>query len=363
MIYKRRYLQFNDLVLDSYDMLSESPHEVEFKGDSQEYSYGHGAYRPIKSKYVFAREQSVSLSIRLMMMKLPCDKRPFYKQFAVTETTKPGRLWAIVNNEIVWAFAVPTAYSENEGARRDEYYIELDLVLPEGVWHKASKTNTFLIPYNVCEFMDCKGYREVDPCEKFSLDTDCCTACENSKSSIKTEDCSCCCDTLSREMALCYHKDLQVFYNECYPSYQFVYDCSKGQEFFGDKYLGEKICTKDSCSNIIAGTFYSETEIPTKGYEIVIDGATEDAQITINGNRNIIKGSYDRLFIESNGDVFEEDKHHRSRCPIEPENWVIPTMEDEYGWEIKPGMNSIVVDRGSCCGRACIYINADNLTI
>ena len=362
MIYKRKYLQFNELVLDSYDMLAESPHAVEFKGDSQEYSYGHGSYRPIKSRYMFAREQSVSLSIRLMMKKLPCEYREFYKQFAVKETTKPGKLWAIVNNEIVWAFAVPTAYSENENARRDEYYIELDLVLPEGVWHKANKQKTFLIPYDVCDFMDCKGYKRYDPCENDPLEGDCCELCQNANSSVEREDCSCCCDNLTKEMALCYHDDLQIFYEECTPSYQFVYDCRKAHEFFGDM-LGQKLCTKDVCSNVIAGRIYSDTEIPTRGYEIVIDGDTKDPQITINGNRNVIKGEFEILYINSNGDVFEEDAHHRARVPLDPSAWVVPDNKSTYGWEFEQGTNNIIIDRGSCCGRACVYIEVDSLTI
>lgn len=356
MIYKRRYLQFNELVLDSYDMLSESPHAVEFKGDSQEYSFGHGSYRPLKSRYVFAREQSVSLSIRLEMKKLPCDKRPFYKQFAVRETTKAGRLWALVNNEVLWAHAVPVAYSENESARNDEYYIELDLVLPEGVWHKADRYKTFLVPYNVCDFMDCMGYKEV-PCKPIEPDY-CCAECSNS--SVKSEDCSCCCDNLNKEMALCYHRgELQAIYKECSPSYQFVYDCAKGQEFFGDKYLGEKICTADPCNNIIAGTFYSDTEIPTRGVNLVIDGEVHDPQITINGNKNIIKGDYEGLIIDSNGDVYSLTDCCETL--LEPDVWEI--ADDSFGWEINPQMNNIIIDRGACCKRACVYIQVDSLTI
>ena len=357
MIYKRRYLQFNDLVLDSYDMLANGSHEVEFKGDSQEYSFGHGSYRPIKSKYMFAREQQVSLSIRLVVVKLPCEYREFYKQFAVREVTKPGKLWAIVNNEIVWAFAVPTAYSENNSARKDEYYIELDLVLPEGVWHKADKQTTFLVPYNVCDFMDCKGFKKINPCEDMPLDVDCCTVCQNSKSSISREDCSCCCDNLTIEMALCYHYDLQIFYKECTPSYQFVTDCMKGEEFFG--LMGQKICTKDTCSNVIAGTFYAETEIPTNGYVITIKGDVHNAQLSINGNKNSIKGDYKTLEIHSNGDVYADGCDN----PIDPENWNVPSEDDSYGWEIQPGLNHIIIDRGSCCGRSCVYIQIDNLTI
>ena len=362
MIYRRRYLQFNDLVLDSYDMLGESPQNVEFKGETEEYGFGHGSYDPYKRDYLFAREQEVSLSITLDMLKLLCEYREFYKQFAVREITKPGKLWAIVNNELMWAYARATGYSESD-AGKDKYRIELDLLLPEGIWHKADKLKTFLIPYDPCDFMDCLGFKKDNPCEFIPLDGDCCRACQDKKANVETEDCCCCCDSLTKDMALCFHDDLQDFYKECTPSYQIVYSCRKGNEFFGDKYLGTKICTKDTCNNIIAGRFYSTTEIPTTGMEIVIDGATHDPQITINGNKNIIKGDYERLFIKSNGDVYSETKNKCCKKLLDPSVWVIPTEGDEYGWTIRQGENRLVIDRGSCCGNACAYIQMDNLTI
>lgn len=363
MIYRRRYLQFNDLVLGSYDILSES-HNAEFKGETIEYGYGNGSYDPYKANYLFVREQEVSLSLRLDMHQVPCEYRYFYKVFAVGEITKQGKLWAVLNNQIVWAYARATSYSENFNATKDTYRIELDLILPEGVWHKADKQKTFLIPFDPCGFMDCMGYKELNPCEDIRLDGDCCRECEEKKlKPAKDEDCCCCCNDLTKDMALCYFDDYQIFYDECIPSYKIVYDCKKGNEFFGDKYIGQKICTKDVCSNIIAGEFYSDTEIPTRGYEIVIDGTTHDPQITINGTRNVIKGDYDRLFIKSNGEVYSETKNKCCKVLLDPEVWVIPTYTDEYGWTIYPRENKMIIDRGSCCGRACVYIQPDNLTI
>ena len=360
MIYRRKYIQFNNLVIDNYEMLLSSSHTVDFKVEEDEYSFGHGSYSPYKG--TFAKAQNIPLSITLYMKKLPCEFRPFYKQFVIKEITTPGKLWAIENNTLIWAYARVTSISEDLDVKKDEYRIEADFLAWEGVWHKADKLKTFLMPYSVCDFMDCLGYKELNPCENKPLDGDCCKACVN-KTPHEDESCCCCCDNITQDMALCYHDDLQVFYEECTPSYQIAYSCKKANEFFADKYLGEKICTKDTCNNIISGYFYSDTEIPTRGYTIVIDGQTKDPQITINGNRNIIKGEHEILFIESNGDVYEEDRHHRSRQPLEPESWVIPDTKSSYGWEFHQGNNSVVIDRGSCCGRACVYIQVDSLTI
>ena len=361
MIYSRKYLQFNDLVIDTYDMLLSASHAVDFKSNPREISFGHGSYYPYKG--TFAKAQNIPLSITLYMKKIPCEFRPFYKQYVIKEITTPGKLWAIDNNTLIWAYAQVTSISEDIDVRKNEYRIEADFILPEGVWHKADKLKTFLVPYNVCDFMDCLGYKEVNPCEHIPLDDDCCTDCINEQDLRDTDTCECCCDDVTQDMALCYHDDLQIFYKACTPSYQIVYSCRKGNEFFADKYLGEKICTKDSCSNVIAGQFYSDTEIPTRGYEIVIDGDTYDPQITINGNRNVIKGEHEILFINSNGDVYEEDARHRARVPLDPDVWVVPDEKSFLGWEIKQGMNMVTIDRGSCCGRACVYIQADNLTI
>lgn len=351
MIYRRKYIQFNDLVIGNYDMLLSASHTADFKGEEDEYSFGHGSYAPFKG--TFAKAQNISLSITLDMKKLPCDYRPFYKQFVIKEITTPGKLWAVDNNTLLWAYAKVTSISEDLDVRRNEYRIEADFLAWEGVWHKADKLKTFLIPYSVCDFMDCLGYKEIAPCE----DIDCCQACLD-RPSPREETCECCCDSLNRDMALCYHSDLQIFYNECTPSFQIAYSCQKGNEFFADKYLGTKLCTKDSCSNIIAGKVYSDTEIPTSGYEIVIDGEVHDPQITINGNMNVIKGDYEGLVIESSGDVYSMTDCCKEL--LDPDVWEIP---DRYGWEFVQGNNQILIDRGSCCGRACVYIQVDSLTI
>ena len=366
MEYKRRYLQFNDLVFNGVDMLANSPHTIDFKGDTEEYSFGHGSYDPWKRDYMFAREQNVSLSLTFNMKELPCEYRDFYKQFAIGQLTKPGKLWAVVNNTVVWAYGRATSISESDDAKKNQYRIEVDLILPEGIWHKADKLKTFLVPFDICTFMECLGFKNINPCEYDNLgsDGDCCASCmaKRSDEAAYTEDCCCCCEEVTKDMALCYY-DTQELYAECEALYQIVYSCRKGNEFFADKYLGEKVCTTDTCNNIISGRFYSETEIPTTGYEIVIDGAVHDAQISINGNKNVIKGDYDRLFIKSNGDVYSETKDKCCKQLLDPSVWVIPTTGDEFGWTIRQGNNSLIVDRGSCCGRACAYIQMDNITI
>lgn len=349
MIYKRRYVQYNDFVFDGYDMIrDDSDTSVSFKSASSEYPYRHGEYVAFKKNYMFAKAQSVSMTLILHMKKLPCNMRPYYRDFAISELTKPGKLWAVQNNELIWAYAYLSGYSESGNAARDTIEIDADFVVYEGVWHKADKAKTFLKPYDVCSFMECLGYREMpDPCKN------CCTDCATEH----IEDC--CCECVEKDMALCYFKDLQFFYKRCSGGYQIEYNCEKGQEFFGDKYLGTKMCTDDVCDSSIAGLLYSNTDIPTDGVTVILTGVLKDPQITINDNTNLIRGDYEgTLVVEPSGDV-----HYITDCCdtlLDPSLLEIPSG-NTFGWEVHSGNNRFIVH--SCCGLRCAYVQVDALTI
>ena len=263
MNYTRGYVQFNNLVFA--DMVKDADGSVSFKGDSQAYSYGHGAYRPFKSNYNFADAQSVSMTIILSMKRLPCEYRPFYPRFVRSELSRPGKLWAVEGNELLWTNAVVTSISTNMSSRKDELELDIDFELYDGVWRKANRQNTFLIPYDICSIFDCKEYLTKQPCPPLETDFNCCADCVSAdrgvtvdadgylvidpdscsscvtvsggyidlkagggKPAPKKESCECCCgDELTQDMALCYHlEDLQDYYT-CYAPFQIVYDCKR----------------------------------------------------------------------------------------------------------------------------------------
>lgn len=359
MRYTRRYLQFNNLVFDSIDMIKDADGgSVSFKGDSQNYSFGHGAYRPLKSSVMYAEAQEVSMTIVLYLKKLPCEYRPFYKDFAISELSKAGKLWAIEGNTLLWTNAVVTQISQDYSAREDTIEIDVDFELYDGIWRKADKQKTFLVPYDICTLFDCKGYREINPC----TDGDCCISCVDKEIEQRLlDDCACCCtDELTKEMALCYHKDLSDFYGICDTPYQIWYDCEKAERFFGT--LGAKLCENGVCDGIIAGRFYSETDIPTDDVKITLHGTFSSPSIEINGNENIIKGEYDgTLTILSSGDVYYEKEGSCCDTLLDPSVWSIP-QGMTYGFTVKPQNNRVIINANTCCGMACAYIEAQALT-
>lgn len=351
MIYRRHYVQFNDLVFDDAEMITEQETSISFKTIQHEYTFKHGAYSPFKNSSVLAGPGTVSITIKLDMKKLPCDVRRFYPQFAVTQLTKPGKLWAVYNNTLIWAYASLDSYALVEDTRKNKLLMDVDFALHEGIWHKADKQKTFLMPFDKCDFMDCYGYRDLNPCKK-----ECCQCPTN------PVFCECCeCNEVFKEMALCYFDDLQDFYARCGSGTRIVYNCLAGNKFFGgfdgSEYIGQKFCT--DCGAIY-GMFYSDTEIPTRGVKITLHGEFADPLITINGNTNQIKGSYNgELVISADGSVV-----YRDDCceeDISVNNWVVPKGM-EYGWEVHPGNNSLRVEV-SGCGVVCAYIEIDALTI
>lgn len=174
MRYERKYIQYNDLVFDGYGMLGEyDASSVSFKVTTHARSFGHGSYAPFKSPNAFVEESSVSLTLWLKEKKLPCDVRPFYRSFVIEQLSKHGKLWAVQDNTLVWAYATVQSYSEMVEHANGKLGIDVDFLLYEGVWHKADKQKTFLHPYDLCTFMDCFDYKEYQPCVEYES-TPCC---------------------------------------------------------------------------------------------------------------------------------------------------------------------------------------------
>lgn len=368
MIYEKKYIQFNDFVFGTYDLVSGDDEPIQYKGSSTAYSYTHGSYRPMKNSYLYVSEKQVNMTITLNTEKLPCEQRTDYVRYFEQELGKLGRLWAIKNNELIWAFAVANNVRPVKNHRKYKVTYDIEFLIPGGVWHKADKLKTFLVPYNACTFMDCKGFEKHDDCPSVKGSGDCCSDCIDKKMREgQRERCDCCEEGMLLEnMALCYHKnELQEFYG-CEPPYQVVYDCEQAELFSKEKAFGTKLCVDSACDDsIISGRFYSETDIPTEEMTITIIGDMKNPWVTINGNTNVINGEYGgRLIIHGNGDVYYQKDECCEPQILPPSVWSIPGNMD-YGWTIHPRMNSITVHLNKCCaknGLACVYIDHDAIT-
>lgn len=168
-------------------------------------------------------------------------------------------------------------------------------------------------------------------------------------------------------MALCYHMDDLASYYGCDTPYQVIYDCERAERYLAEKYFGQKVCVEDLCDDsVISGQIYSDTEIPTEDVTVILTGKMRNPWITINGNTNIIEGEYDGdLIIRPNGDIYYNEGGSDCCEPesLDPTVWTIPEG-NTWGWEIKPGNNSVMVHLNECCvGATCMYVQYDAIAL
>ena len=352
----KKYLQFNDLVIDNHEMLSDADLSGGTKTQTQEYGYGHGSYAPFKSKQQFQREQEVSMTLKLGTKKLSCDQKEHYKKLAILNFLSPGKLWAIEGKQLIWAWAFVSEYGEPYEFERDTMSIDLDFVLPEGVWHIADTRKVFLQPYNPCDVLDCVEFKTVDDCG-------CCICTPKPKA--VCQSCLCECEHLNAEYSLCEMKDdaLKVLGSRCGDTYKIIYNCEAGARIWSEEaMLGTKICKEDVCKGMVAGNFYSDTLVDSRNVTITIDGVVKNPLLTINDNTMRIMGEYDgKLTITPTGDIF----YQKGCCQpvnVDINNMIIPDGST-FGFLIHHGNNSLILETNNCCDMTCVYVKVDSLTI
>ena len=294
------------------------------------------------------------MTITLDMAKIPCDERKFYIRFVDEQLAKPGKLWSIKNDTLLWAIAAVESISENYSRRQDRLIYDVNFVIPGGIWYKADMERTFLVPWDICTFMDCLGYKDVNPC----CDCESCSEPNN-------EDCCCCCDSVTEDMMLCKNLDLLQSWYTCDVGHKVVYDCEKAELFKHDRHLGQRLCVDDTCDvGVIAGQIYSDTEIPTEDVTIVLQGKMTNPWININGNINVIEGEYDGILtIRPNGDVYYSENECCEGELLDPSVWSIPEW-NRWGWEIVPGNNSVIIYLNECCtGASCVWFQYNSIAL
>lgn len=353
----RKYLQFNDLVIDSFDMLVSADLSSGFKTKGTEYSFGHGSYTPITSRQ-FSTEQELSMTLKLDTRKLSCEQVEYYKDFVLLNLSKPGRIWVIQGKQLLWAFAYVTDFGEAYTTERYSIEIDVDFVIYEGVWHKADVRKTFFKPYDLCNYLDCLDFHPADQCY------DCCVECTKPGHD-PCPTCVCECEHLSEEYSLCVMRDevTKELHGRCGRNYKIIYNCEAGSRIWGsEKMLGQKICKQEVCDGIIAGQFYSDTLLDSSNVTITIVGKLKNPLITINGNALRVLGEYDgTLTIALGGEIY----FHTECCEaelVDIENIVIPDGST-FGFLVHHGNNSIVIETHDCCSMACAYIKVDSITI
>lgn len=337
----REYLQFNNLVFNGA-VNGDEFGDLSFKTQSEDYMYAHGTYLTTPCGENFASPRSVSLDIMFNTRDVDCTMRKHFRNFIISEIRLKGKLWAIENGELLWAYAETTAYNENYDVSDIYYSITVDFNLTEGIWHKADPLKTYLVPYNLCDYLDVLGYREINECCGCFTDTKnkCCT-----------------CDEITEDMALCGYE----FVDNCKQDIQIVEDELLACEFFGDRFYGYCLESMPDGISTISENVYAKTDLNTLG-EITIIGKMLDPIITVNGTTIQITTGKEldgRLTIKSNLEC--EFLGLECDCITIPASDII-RVKGKYGFVFEPRKNYISVDRNTGDGKAYVYIKTDNIT-
>lgn len=359
---QKKLIQYNDLVFDGADMLSNASSSTTFKVNSTSYAYQSGALVTTKSGTSLTEPIEISFVLRLDVRKLRCDMVNKYKEYIKLRLVKNGVLWAVEGDRILYAYAVIESIDETLNSS-DKYFIELqiDLTLYEGVWHIADEKKIFIKPFDICNFLECEDYIQVDTCEN----TGCCEACIRKK--IQTPlcyQCSCVNGCLTEEDTLCANKDdiLPDFWKKCGGNYKIFYDCEAAERVYGSEaMLGQRICKEDSANAIISGRFYSDTLLDTSNITITVTGEFHNPTFTINRRRMQVIGDFNGTLIVTGNYLVYYDPGSND-CPylLDPD---LVDFRGEYKFIVTHGWNSISVDTGVCCSGACAFIKIDSITI
>lgn len=353
--YSRRYVQFNDLVIDGFEMLGSADLSGSFKTNTSSYSFTHGSYVGFKKPQLLSEEQSLSLTLDFNLKKIDRTYRNTYRDFINSNIVKPGRIWAVQGNQLLWAWAFVDDFSEVYEHKKNTFSIDLGFTIYEGYWHKADTYKTYLKPYDICNFLD--AY--------YIPDQNClsCCSCEATHRA-PCQKCLDDCEHLTRENALCANKsNVSRLYGDCAAPYQILYNCEAAEKNFGVDALGEKVCKEESCNPTIAGQFYSDTVLDTENITITIIGTANNPEITINWNTMVLEGEYNgKVTIYPNGDVYYQVDECCTGEWLQPNVLTIPDGST-LGYVVHSGENSILLETHDCCVMTCVYIDADSITI
>lgn len=350
----KKYVQLNDLVINDYELES-ADLSGSTKTETQEYSFGHGSRLIAKDDQQHVTEQDLSMRLDINYRKLSNDQKTHFKDWIKLNILKVGRIWAIEGDQLLWAFMAVTDWGEPYELFRGYMSIDLDIVIYEGVWHKANPRKTFFEPYDTCNFLECLDFQDQEDC-------DCCLDCIQPVPQPCLK-CQCECEFLDESYSLCAMKEeiTEDFYSECGPTHRIIYNCEKGDHIWGEQEMwGIQICKEDYCDEAIAGSFYSDTVVKSKA-TIRLTGKWQDPTIEINNKRIQIMGDYDgMLILYKTGDVY----YSKDCCnePVKVDLELIKILDGYLGLPIRHGTNYVYVT-GGCCKMGCIYIDVDSITI
>lgn len=288
---QRRIVQFNDIPIESRTSYSLTSG---FKVETLPYTADHGSYYAHDGT-IYHEEITLDLELEFPFGAVRRDQVGYYKNHLNKNMLKAGKMWFVQGGRLYWAWAIPTTWDEdfNGDRHRKILYRSFQFVFPEGVLYEADATRTFILDYNVCEFLEENSHDVggVCTCNGF-MDAPCVT-CEE-------------CELLKAENTLCYlYANLDdTFASQCNNPHKIVYNCEYGKDMFGCEALWGDVYCACECQDYVQESFYSSTIINTSDVTIRLVGHFKDPEILLNNTKISIKGEYHGIIKIKNSTEF-----------------------------------------------------------
>lgn len=336
----KRLVQFNELVFNHTAYIDEKPEiQTEFKNSIISFANAHGDYSPERcaSRKVMSKRFDVTFLVD--KTRFPCEQREVIEQFVQDNLYKVGRLWAVQGDNLLWALAKVLSISEGYEEKRKLLSYNATFYLPEGIWHLADETSTYINDYHQCDITQCYEYLERELCS--------CCLCNVALAPVRF------CPPCDGE-ALCEipKNKLSEVIGNCGNDKKISYSCcnQKGTALTYSKY-GETTALLQ---------FDGKTLYETEDVVLEVCGTFTNLGINWNGRQSIIEGTYTGDTIVSGGIVKNNCKYldiekfynvcvntadctDRECSSNHPKIGVSGSEGGIVSWTVKKGSNSIIL--------------------
>lgn len=269
----KKLVQFNELVFNHTVNIKEVANmTTKFKDSKQEYAYGHGDYMPQRCGERKLASKTVDVEMVVDQKKFNCEDRDYIDEFVKMNFGKVGRLWAVQGDILLWTIARVEEFTEGYEEKLGYLTYDVTFYQPEGVWHIADATATYLHDYSLCDVLECYDRLDRKQCE--------CSYCNIG--AVTESWCKDDCD--GTPLCQIPKGDLKDQIGKCGNMKRIQFSCRNQQP------SAETKSAYDSSTAYVE--FDNATLYPTDDVVIEICGEFKDLVIEWNGEKSIIEGHY-----------------------------------------------------------------------
>lgn len=336
----KRLVQFNELVFNHTAYIETNPEiQTSFKNSTSTFANAHGDYSPERCGPRKVTSKQFDVTLMVDKNRFSCEERELIEQFVQDNFYKVGRLWAVQGDILLWSLGKVLNVSEGYEEKRGLLSFNVTFYLPEGVWHIADETSTYINDYYQCDITDCYEALERELC-------DCCL-CNIALAPIKY-----CPPCNGEQLCEIPQNKLSEVIGNCGNNKKISYSCCNQKE--------TAMTYSEAGETTAFLQFNGKTLYETDDVVLEICGTFTNLGINWNGSQSVIEGTYtgntiiNSGIVKNNCDYLDVDKFHgafintadctdRNCGSNHPRIGVSGSDGGIVSWTVKKGTNNIIL--------------------